>query len=65
MRMRPAGSPMLLLSPGACVKDYHADGGVVRAVRGVDLAVDAGRVRRHHGAVRIGQVNPAARHRRP
>ena len=39
--MRPAGSPMLLLTRDL-VKDYHADGGVVRAVRGVDLAVDAG-----------------------
>jgi putative ABC transport system ATP-binding protein len=39
--MRPA-APHVLLRTSDLVKDYHADGGVVRAVRGVSLMVDAG-----------------------
>jgi putative ABC transport system ATP-binding protein len=39
--MRPAASPILLLTRDL-VKEYRADGGLVRAVRGVNLAVDAG-----------------------
>jgi putative ABC transport system ATP-binding protein len=39
--MRPAASSIRLLTRDL-VKDYHADGGLVRAVRGVNLAVDAG-----------------------
>jgi putative ABC transport system ATP-binding protein len=39
--MTPAAPPVLLRTRDL-VKDYHADGGVVRAVRGVSLEVDAG-----------------------
>jgi len=39
--MTPAASSVLLRTRDL-VKDYRADGGVVRAVRGVSLAVDAG-----------------------
>jgi putative ABC transport system ATP-binding protein len=38
--MSPA--PLALLRTRDLVKDYHADGGTVRAVRGVSLIVDAG-----------------------
>ena len=42
--MTPAApaAPPVLLRTRDLVKDYHADGGVVRAVRGVSLEVDAG-----------------------
>jgi putative ABC transport system ATP-binding protein len=39
--MTPAAPPVLLRTRDL-VKDHHADGGVVRAVRGVSLEVDAG-----------------------
>jgi len=38
-------------------KIYQNAGVPVPAVRGVDLTDRRGRVRRHHGAVRVGQIH--------
>ena len=46
-------------------REYDMGGEIVRALRGVDLAIAAQRVRRDHGPVRLGQVDADEPHRLP